>query len=95
MRKVYYKGQSYNCKTFITHAGSRRFSLYDKEGLLRHFVEEQELEKRSVVKFILNAYYRSIMEEEKDPFFSELVWGAKSTKKISGLGFLNSSASVG
>lgn len=64
MRKVYYKGQPYYSKTVGTVAGNRMVSLYDNQGLLQHFVEEQELDRRSIVKAILNAYYRSIMEED-------------------------------
>jgi hypothetical protein len=92
MRKVYYKGQPYNFKTLGTSTGSRRFSLYNKEGLLQYFVEEEELDRRSLVNTILNAYYRSIMEE--DSGLGEFVWGGKSTKGRSPLGFLNSSAAA-
>jgi hypothetical protein len=90
MRKVYYKGQPYNFKTLGMSTGRRRFSLYNKEGLLQYFVEEEELDRRSLVNTILNAYYRSIMDE--DAGLGEFAWGGKSTKGRAPLGFLNSSA---
>lgn len=55
MKKVYYKGQPYDYES-IDLMGKRLFVLYkDKE--LMHYVKEDELDIRSRVSFILDAYY--------------------------------------
>lgn len=56
MKKVYYKGQPYEFKTTGSAIGKRHFQLY-KNNVLMHTVHEQELDKKSVVSIILDAYY--------------------------------------
>lgn len=63
MKKVFYKGQPYEYRTTGDTVGKRQFVLY-KNGVLTHFVQEEDLDKRSVVSMILDAYYRSIMNEQ-------------------------------
>ena len=69
MKKVYYKGHPYQYKVLGTSQGERQFSLYNREGLLTHFVTESQLDKKSVLGTIVQAYYRTIMEEQA-PLFS-------------------------
>jgi len=57
MKEVYYKGQPYAYKITET-AGKRHFQLYE-DGILKHSVEQGELDIRSIVTFILDTYYRN------------------------------------
>lgn len=54
---VYYKGQPYQYKV-VDFGGKRHFQLYE-QGVLKHSVEQGELDIRSIVSFILDAYYRN------------------------------------
>lgn len=58
MKEVYYKGQPYTYET-IEMNGKRLFQLYEN-GILKHTVEQGELDIKSIVSFILEAYYRNI-----------------------------------
>lgn len=58
MKKVYYKGEPYEYKA-VDIGDKRQYSLY-QNGLLMHFVEEEELDKKSVVSMVLESYYNSI-----------------------------------
>lgn len=58
MKEVYYKGKPYAYKTSDVN-GKRQYQLFE-EGVLKHSVEEGELDIRSVVSHILDAYYRTI-----------------------------------
>jgi hypothetical protein len=65
MKKVYYKGQPFAFKVMGDVKHQRQFSLYNKEGLLMHFVSESDLDKRpSLFSNIVKVYYRTIMEEQ-------------------------------
>ena len=57
MNEVYYKGQPYQYK-IIELGGKRHFQLFEN-GLLKHSVEQGELDIRSIVSFILESYYRN------------------------------------
>jgi hypothetical protein len=57
MKEVYYKGQPYQYK-IIDAGGKRNFQLYEN-GVLKHSVDQGELDIRSIVTFILDSYYRS------------------------------------
>jgi hypothetical protein len=57
MKEVYYKGQPYQYR-MTDIGGKRHFQLY-QNGVLRHCVEQGELDIRSIVSFILDSYYRS------------------------------------
>ena len=57
MKEVYYKGQPYQFK-IVDLAGKRHFHLYD-QGILKHSVEQGELDIRSIVSFILDSYYQT------------------------------------
>ena len=57
MKEVYYKGQPYQYK-IIDADGKRNFQLYEN-GLLKHSVDQGELDIRSIVSFILDSYYKN------------------------------------
>ena len=57
MKEVYYKGQPYQYK-IIESGGKRLFQLYENE-VLRHTIEQGELDIRSIVSFILDSYYKN------------------------------------
>lgn len=59
MKTVYYKGNPYSFKTTEV-AGKRKYSLYEKD-VLKHFVEEEDLDKKSLVSLILDSYYRQLV----------------------------------
>jgi hypothetical protein len=59
MKKVYYKGNPYEFQTIETHSGRRQFQLFQNNALV-HFVEESELDKKTQVSMILNAYYENM-----------------------------------
>lgn len=56
MKEVYYKGQPYPFK-LIEVGGKRHFQLFEN-GILKHSVEQGDLDIRSIVSFILDSYYR-------------------------------------
>ena len=58
MKEVYYKGQPYQYKMIET-GGKRHFQLYEN-GVLKHTVEQGELDIRSIVSFILDSYYKNV-----------------------------------
>lgn len=58
MKEVYYKGQPYQYK-MIELDGKRQFHLYEN-GLLKHSIEQGELDIRSIVSFILDSYYQNV-----------------------------------
>lgn len=60
MKKVYYRGKSFPCKVLGNVPGQRLYMLY-KNGVLTHFVEEGQIEKRSLLKTIFDFYYRGVM----------------------------------
>lgn len=57
MKEVYYKGQPYEYQ-LVELKGKRQFNLY-KDGVLMHAVDQSELDIKSIVSFILDAYYKS------------------------------------
>jgi hypothetical protein len=57
MKQVYYKGQPYEYKV-ISNNGRRQFQLM-KEGAVVATVEQSELDIKSIVSLILDAYYRN------------------------------------
>ncbi|HET9486578.1 MAG TPA: hypothetical protein VFO54_04050 [Chryseosolibacter sp.] len=57
MKEVYYKGNPYQYK-IIDIEGKRQFQLFEN-GILRHSVEQGDLDIRSIVSFILDSYYRN------------------------------------
>ena len=58
MQEVFYKGQPYQFK-IIEIQGKRLFQLF-KEGSLMHSVDQTELDIKSAVSLILDAYYENI-----------------------------------
>lgn len=64
MNEVYYKGRPYQYKIIETDK-KRHFQLYEN-GILRHSVEQGELDIRSVVSFILDSYYQNVPVKLKD-----------------------------
>lgn len=57
MNKVYYRGMAYDYE-IAELAGNRVFALY-KDGQLLSFVKDEELDIRSRVSWILDAYYNT------------------------------------
>jgi hypothetical protein len=57
MKQVYYKGQPYEYEV-VNLRGKRQFKLY-KDGALMHSVEQAELDIKSLVSLILEAYYKN------------------------------------
>jgi hypothetical protein len=57
MKEVYFKGQPYQYK-IIEFGGKRHFQLYEN-GILKHSVEQGDLDIRSIVSFILDSYYQN------------------------------------
>lgn len=64
MKEVYYKGQPYQYR-IIESTGKRHFQLFEN-GVLRHSVEQGELDIRSIVTFILDSYYRTAPSKLND-----------------------------
>lgn len=57
MKEVYFKGQPYQYKV-IDVGGRRQFQLYEN-GIVKHSVEQGDLDVRSIVSFILDSYYKN------------------------------------
>ncbi|HYF69837.1 MAG TPA: hypothetical protein VD884_16955 [Ohtaekwangia sp.] len=57
MNKVYYRGMAYDYE-IAELAGNRVFALY-KDGQLLRFVKDEDLDIRSRVSWILDAYYNT------------------------------------
>lgn len=55
MKQVFYNGHSYEYRV-SERDGIRMFSLYEK-GILRYNLTENDLDKRTLVSFILDSYY--------------------------------------
>jgi hypothetical protein len=68
MKEVYYKGQPYQYKV-IDVAGKRHFQLFEN-GILKHAVEQGDLDIRSIVSFILDSYYRTTSSNQKSEVLS-------------------------
>jgi hypothetical protein len=58
MKKIYYKGVPYEYNA-VDLGEKRQYSLYEN-GVLMHFVEEEELDKKSLVTMALESYYNSL-----------------------------------
>lgn len=56
MNQVLYKGQPFHYQTFEAE-GKRYFKLY-QNGVLMKTVEQNELDIKSIVSLILDAYYQ-------------------------------------
>lgn len=65
MKEVYYKGQPYHFK-IIEAGGTRHFQLFEN-GVLKHSIEQGDLDVRSIVSFILDSYYRQTPPKENPP----------------------------
>lgn len=63
MKEVYFKGKPYQYKV-INLIGKRQFQLYEN-GVLKHSVEENELDIKSIVSLILDAYYKNVKPSSK------------------------------
>lgn len=63
MKEVYYKGKPYQYKV-IDLNGKRQFHLYEND-VLKHSVEENELDVRTLVSLILDAYYKNVRTVSK------------------------------
>lgn len=63
MKEVYYKGKPYQYKV-IDLKGKRQFQLFEG-GALKHSVDENELDVKSIVSLILDAYYKNVKPATK------------------------------
>ena len=70
MKEVYYKGQPYQYKIIDTD-GKRYFQLYES-GILKHSVDQGELDIRSIVSFILDSYYTNTPAKVRNNSFNRL-----------------------
>lgn len=61
MKEVYYKGKPYQYQVIRVN-GKKLFHLFE-DNVLKHQVEESELDVRTIVTFILDAYYKNIKTE--------------------------------
>ena len=57
MKEVFYKGLPYEYQV-VELDGKRQFQLF-KDGILKHSVEQGELDIKSIVSLILDSYYRN------------------------------------
>jgi hypothetical protein len=57
MKQVYYKGQPFDYQV-LELKGKRQFQLYT-DGELVHSVDQSELDIKSIVSLILDAYYQN------------------------------------
>ena len=69
MKEVFYKGNPYQYKV-INLQGARQFQLYEN-GEIKHSVSENELDVKSVVSLILDAYYRNVKPAAKSTVLSK------------------------
>jgi hypothetical protein len=68
MKEVYYKGRPYEYKV-IDLKGRRQFQLFEN-GTLKHSVEENELDIKSIVSMILDSYYKNVKPSVKSNILS-------------------------
>lgn len=57
MKEVFYKGEPYQFEVMEVQ-GKRIFQLY-RDGVLKHSVEQSDLDIKSIVSLILDLYYRN------------------------------------
>ena len=65
MKQVFYKGQPYDYQLQEIN-GRRTYQLF-KDGKLMHAVEQCELDIKSIVSLILDAYYRNTNVRSQTP----------------------------
>lgn len=63
MKEVFYKGEPFDYKV-IEVRGKRHFQLF-RNGVFKYVVEQGELDIKSIVGFILDAYYRTSPDSRK------------------------------
>jgi hypothetical protein len=63
MKKIFYKGVPYE-SLVVDLEGERKYALYQNDQFM-HFVDEEEVDTRSRVSMILDAYYKTIRSSEK------------------------------
>ena len=68
MKEVYYKGKPFEYKVTSVN-GKRHFQLFEN-GVLKHSVEENELDVKSIVSMILDSYYRNVRHTSKSAVLS-------------------------
>lgn len=68
MKEVYYKGKPYQYK-MVEVKGKRHFQLFEN-GAMKHAVEENELDIKSIVSMILDSYYRNVKPAVKSSVLS-------------------------
>ena len=68
MKEVYFKGKPYEFK-MIEWNGKKHFQLFEN-GSLKHSVEENELDVKSIVSLILDSYYKNLKSTPKSTVLS-------------------------
>jgi hypothetical protein len=63
MKRIFYKGVPYE-SLIVDLEGTRKYALYQNDQFM-HFIDEDELDKKSRVSIILDAYYETIRSGEK------------------------------
>jgi len=57
MKQLYYKGEGYDFE--VREINGKRQYFLSKDGILKHTVEQSELDIKSIVSLILDSYYRN------------------------------------
>ena len=58
MKKIFYRGLPYEGLA-VDIEGNRKYALYKNDQFV-HFIDEEELDKRSRVSMILDDYYETL-----------------------------------
>lgn len=63
MKRIFYKGQPYESLA-VDIEGRRKYALYLNDQFV-HFIDEEELDKKSRVSIILDNYYEGLRAADK------------------------------
>ena len=63
MKRIFYKGVPYESLA-VDMEGRKKYALYQNDQFV-HFIDEDEVDKKSRVSIILEAYYETLRSEEK------------------------------
>lgn len=63
MKRIFYKGVPYE-SLIIDMEGRKKYALYQNDQFM-HFIDEDDVDKKSRVSIILDAYYETLRADEK------------------------------
>jgi hypothetical protein len=63
MKRIFYKGEPYESLA-VDIEGRRKYALYQNDQFM-HFIDEEELDKKSRVSIILDNYYEALRSADK------------------------------